>query len=98
MTENNSLDKLGPVGRRLFDKLQAQFLPERLEIIDESALHHGHSGANPQGESHFRVIIAAGAFRGLSRVAQQRLVHETLREELAERVHALALRVEDGTV
>ena len=74
-------------------KLTERFAPVRLDIIDESHRHAGHAGARPEGESHFAVTIVSGAFTGLGRVARQRLVYETLAEELATRVHALSLTV-----
>ena len=72
-------------------KLRRALAPVRLEIIDESHRHAGHSGARPGGETHFRVEIVAAAFAGLSRVARQRAVYEALAEELAGPVHALSL-------
>jgi BolA family transcriptional regulator, general stress-responsive regulator len=74
-------------------KLVSRFAPSRLEIIDESARHAGHAGARPEGETHFRVVLTAAAFAGLSRLARQRLVYETLAQELETRVHALSLEV-----
>jgi BolA family transcriptional regulator, general stress-responsive regulator len=82
---------LGPVGRKLEEKLMSAFAPKELAVIDESHHHAGHVGAHPSGESHFRVRIVADAFSGKSRVQQHRLVNEALREELAGRVHALAI-------
>ena len=73
------------------DKLTARFAPTRLEIVDESHRHAGHAGARPEGETHFAVTIVAPAFKGLGRVARQRLVYETLADELAARIHALSL-------
>ncbi len=75
--------------QKLIDRLH----PTHLEIIDESNQHHGHAGAHPSGESHFRVRIASEAFAGLSRVAQHRLVNAAVAEELKARVHALAVEV-----
>ena len=72
-------------------KLTERFAPTRLDIVDESHRHAGHAGARPEGETHFAVTIVATAFSGLGRVARQRLVYETLAEELATRVHALSL-------
>ncbi len=60
-------------------------------IVDESHRHAGHAGARPEGETHFTVTIVSAAFAGLNRVARQRLVYETLADELATRVHALSL-------
>jgi BolA family transcriptional regulator, general stress-responsive regulator len=84
---------LGPIGQILRDKLAAKLEPSYLEISDESNQHHGHSGAHPSGESHFRVRIASSAFAGLNRVAQHRLVNAAVAEELAGRVHALAIEI-----
>jgi BolA family transcriptional regulator, general stress-responsive regulator len=81
------------VAETIRDKLTSRFAPTRLEISDESHRHAGHVGARPAGETHFAVTIVAPAFTGLSRVARQRLVHETLAEELASRIHALSLTV-----
>jgi BolA protein len=72
-------------------KLCDRFDPSRLEIVDESHRHAGHAGARPEGETHFAVTIVSAVFAGHSRVARQRLVYQTLAEELATRVHALSL-------
>jgi len=74
-------------------KLTDRFSPDALEVIDESHLHAGHSGARPEGETHFRVRMTAAFFDGLSRVERQRAVNETLKDELAGPVHALAMSV-----
>ena len=83
---------LGPVGQRITKKLTQDFAPAALQVIDESHHHAGHSGARPDGESHFRVVIVSEAFRGKSRVEQHRMVNQALAEELRERVHALAIQ------
>ena len=72
-------------------KLTARFAPLRLEVVDESHRHEGHAGAQPGGETHFNVTLVSAAFVGMSRVARQRLVYETLADELRGGVHALAL-------
>jgi BolA family transcriptional regulator, general stress-responsive regulator len=89
-----NMDKdLGPVGQVLKAKLVAAFSPSHFELIDESNQHHGHSGAHPSGESHFRVKIASDAFQGKSRVQQHRLINEVVAAELKARVHALAIEI-----
>jgi BolA protein len=76
---------------RITDKLTAAFAPERLDVVDESHLHAGHSGSRPGGETHYRVHIVSDAFRGKSRIERHRMVNETLSSELASGVHALAI-------
>ncbi len=78
---------------RMHQKLTKAFAPEHLEIIDESEAHRGHGGYKEGGETHFKIILKATAFNGMSRVAQQRAVMAAVKAELNERVHALALEV-----
>jgi BolA family transcriptional regulator, general stress-responsive regulator len=72
-------------------KLTERFAPSRLELVDESYRHAGHEGARPGGETHFALTIVSAVFADQSRVARQRLVYQTLADELATRVHALSL-------
>lgn len=80
------------VKQTLESKLSDALQPELLELTDESHLHAGHAGANPDGESHFRLYIVAPAFKGKRRIDRHRMIHTILSEELAGRVHALAIR------
>ena len=73
-------------------KLTEAFSPSRLDIIDDSASHQGHSGWRPGGETHFLVEIVAEAFAGKSRVERQRAVYAVLDAELSTTVHALSVR------
>ena len=74
------------------NKLREAFLPESLEVQDESHLHEGHAGHRPGGETHFRVYIVSNAFEGKSRIERHRLINATLAAELAGSVHALAIK------
>ncbi len=73
-------------------RLTAAFTPARLEVVNESHQHAGHSGDDGTGESHFRIVIRASALAELSRVARHRAVHQAL-GDLNQRVHAIALDV-----
>jgi BolA protein len=75
-------------------KLSKTYTPQDLLITDESHLHEGHSGASPEGETHFRVHMVAALFEGMSRIDRQRHVLECLAEELQGPVHALALKLQ----
>ena len=83
---------MGAIFETIQHKLSAAFQPTRLEIVDDSDRHSGHSGAREGGESHFNVTIESPAFAGTSRVARQRMVHKALAEELAGPVHALSVK------
>jgi len=73
--------------RKLTDGLQ----PVTIEVIDESEQHRGHGGWREGGETHFRVRLVSESFRGKSRVERHRIVNGLLADELAGRVHALAI-------
>jgi BolA family transcriptional regulator, general stress-responsive regulator len=79
------------VGEELRAALVAALRPDRVEIVDESARHHGHAGWREGGETHFRVLVVAGCFVGLSRIERQRLVHGAAAALLRERIHALSI-------
>jgi BolA protein len=74
-------------------KLISALKPTTLEIVDESAKHAGHAGARPGGNTHFYISIVAEAFTPLSRVERHRLVHDILKAELEDPIHALSLNL-----
>jgi len=74
--------------------LRAALSPTQLEVIDESAAHAGHAGANAEGYgTHFRVRIASPLFEGKPRVARHRLVYDALQLFIAQGLHAIAIEV-----
>jgi len=78
----------------IINKLREAFSPESLDVADESHLHEGHAGHRPGGETHFRVYIVSPAFEGKSRIERHRMVNAALAAELADTVHALAIRAQ----
>jgi BolA family transcriptional regulator, general stress-responsive regulator len=81
------------MAERIRASLTAALAPERVDLIDESALHAGHAAMKglPAGETHFRLLVVSDRFTGLSRVQRQRLVYQTLADEMAGGIHALAI-------
>ena len=73
-------------------RLEASFFPSRLEVVNESHKHAGHSGDDGTGESHFAVLIRAEPLAALSRLQRHRAVHGAL-GDLNQRVHAIALDI-----
>ena len=76
---------------RLETVLRGAFSPVALQIVDDSARHAGHAGAQPGGETHFNVVMVSAAFQGMNRVARSRAVHAALEAEFAGGLHALSL-------
>jgi len=83
---------MGAVAEAIRSKLESAFQPERLEVVDDSGRHAGHSGARESGESHFNVVIVASVFHGMSRVERQRRVNAALKAEFDAGLHALSIR------
>ncbi|WP_406855145.1 BolA family protein [Alsobacter sp. KACC 23698] len=73
------------------EKLTLALAPLELEVADDSDRHLGHSGWREGGETHFTVKVVSNAFAGKSRVERHRMVNAALADELAGRVHALAI-------
>jgi BolA protein len=82
----------GSVAREIESLLSHAFVPTRLEVINDSARHHGHAGDDGSGESHFTVLIESVAFAGKNRVERQRMVNRALGDIPGQRVHALAIK------
>jgi len=83
-----------PTTAELEAALRQALAPTALEVIDESAAHAGHAGANAQGHgTHFRVRIASPLFAGKPRVARHRLVYDALQVFIAQGLHAIAIEV-----
>jgi BolA protein len=77
---------------QLEQRLREKLVPEQLEVLDESADHAGHAGADGTGfGTHFRVRIASSLFTGKSRVARHRLVYDALQDFIDQGVHAIAI-------
>ena len=75
-------------------RLQEHLSPTFVEVLDESAAHAGHVGANGTGQgTHFRVRIQSAQFTGKPRVARHRLVYDALQEYIDQGLHALAIEV-----
>ena len=81
----------GPLAHEITTRLTAAFAPAHLDVINDSDSHHGHSGHDGSGESHFTVVIESAAFAGQSRLQRQRLVIAALGDIPGQRVHALAI-------
>jgi len=78
----------------IINKLREAFIPQTLEVADESHLHEGHAGHRAGGETHFRIYIVSPAFKGKSRIERHRMINTTLASELKGSVHALAIHAQ----
>ena len=94
-TNDNQINShsAGLLEQRLRETLQ----PTKLQVLDESADHAGHVGANGTGlGTHFRVRISSPLFTGKTRVACHRLVYDSLQVFIDQGVHAIAIETESA--
>ncbi len=75
---------------RIRDRLRERLAPTLIEVIDDSHVHAGHTGAR-SGMGHFRLRIVAPAFAGLTPLQRHRLIFDSLAELMAQDIHALSI-------
>jgi len=73
-------------------KLNDEFSPVYLEVVNESHMH----SVPPNSETHFKVTLVSNAFDGIRQVKRHQLIYKVLKDELAGPIHALALHTFDA--
>lgn len=77
--------------QRIEKVLHENFKCEYLELENESHHHSGHYEGS--GDTHWRAIIVAPEFQGLSRIQRHQAVNQLIRSEWESGLHALSLQV-----
>ena len=90
-TETPVPDRAAMIEQRLRNALSIT----SIEIVDESHLHVGHSGA-ASGGGHFQVTIFAENFDGLTALERHRLIYDALGDAMQTEIHALSIKAVDS--
>ncbi len=76
----------------------APLKPVSLEIVDDSASHAGHAGAQDHEQrtgasegTHFELKIVSPIFAGQPLVARHRMIYDLLGDLMKTRIHALKI-------
>ncbi len=69
-------------------KILEALSPAHLEVMNESHMHN----VPPGSESHFKLIIVADDFDGISRVGRHQKINGILKIELNGGIHALSMQ------
>ncbi len=72
------------------ERLEQNFQPSTLNIVDESHLHAGHASVG--GAGHFAVELVSEAFSGKNTVQRHRMVYEAMGELMNTEIHALSIK------
>jgi stress-induced morphogen len=67
--------------------------PEELKVRIEAGIPGSSATVTGDGH-HFSAVVSAPAFRGLSRIAQHRLVYDVFGSEVGGRIHALSIQTD----
>jgi BolA protein len=78
--------RLQEIRKRLKESLE----PVSLQVEDEGHLHVGHEGAR-DGRGHFRVLVIAQCFEGLSALKRHRMIYEAMGVLMQTDIHALTI-------
>jgi stress-induced morphogen len=65
--------------------------PDELKARIEAGIPGATAEVTGDGH-HFNAVVSAPAFRGLSRIAQHRLVYDVFGGEVGGRIHALSIQ------
>lgn len=76
------------VATSIEQKVRDALRPFFLQLDNESHMHAG-----PRTDSHFKLVVVAEQFQGLSKVKRHQQLYQLLQSELQGPVHALALHL-----
>jgi len=65
--------------------------PQELKDLIEAGIPGARADVSGDGR-HFNAVVSAPAFRGISKIAQHRLVYDVFGTEVGPRIHALSIQ------
>mgnify|MGYP000876599999 FL=1 len=74
-------------------KLKNEIEIEHLEIVDNSYKHFKHKSFSPD-KFHLHLKIKSIYLNSISRIAAQKKIMKVLKDELANKIHALEISIE----
>ena len=67
------------------------FKPTFIDVVDDSAKHHGHQGTPHTENTHFNVTIVSDNFHKLSLIQRHRAINNALKTAFSGTLHALKI-------
>jgi BolA protein len=71
----------------IIDSLNKSMAPENIFLENESAMHN----VPPDSETHFKLVIVADDFIGMSKLNRHKVIYKTL-SEIMKKIHALSIQ------
>ncbi|KAB0801830.1 hypothetical protein PPYR_04016 [Photinus pyralis] len=76
-----------PVATAIRQKLSTNLNVLHLDVLNESHMHNVPKGS----ETHFKVVVVSEKFSGVPLIKRHRIIHDLLKDELQNGVHALSI-------
>ena len=78
---------------RIKEKINKQFHPEKIFLIDNSNLHQKHKAFN-SNKFYLKLIIKSKKLRNMKQIEAHKAIFSVLKEELENKIHALEIKIE----
>ena len=79
---------LDEVRKKINDNLN----PEKLELIDNSALHVKHKSFD-KNKFHIKLVIKSKELKKISKIEAHKIIFSILKDEMNRRIHALEIEI-----
>ena len=73
-------------------KLNKEFNPKKLILVDNSYLHTKHKSFNPN-KIHLKIIIESNELKKVERIEAHKAIFNLLKHEMKEKIHALEIEI-----
>ena len=73
-------------------KLNKEFNPKKLILVDNSHLHTKHKSFNPK-KIHLKIIIESDELKKTGKLEAHKAIFNLLKDEMKEKIHALEIEI-----
>ena len=74
------------------DKINKEFEPENIILIDNSSLHPKHKSFDVK-KFHLKLIIQSKKLKEMNKIEAHRKIFSILRDEMNNKIHALEIEI-----
>ena len=73
-------------------KLNKEFNPKKLILVNNSYLHTKHKSFNPN-KIHLKIIIESNELKKKEKIEAHKAIFNLLKDEMKEKIHALEIEI-----
>ena len=84
--------KMSPFLEEIEIKLNKEFNPKKLILVDNSYLHSKHKSFDPN-KIHLKIIIESDKLKKRGRLEAHKEIFNLLKHEMKEKIHALEIEI-----